>query len=92
MEDEKETEKLDEYEKDKQAEERPTSFIHLHYSATDSLQTFRNLPCCSRTDDLLSVFTFCKKHTAKEQSTAYKTRKECFHSYSMWLALLMGLP
>lgn len=40
MEDEKETEKVDEHETDKQEEERGTSFI---YPAADSLKTFRSL-------------------------------------------------
>lgn len=40
MEDETETERVDEYEKDKQAQERGSSFL---YPATDSLQTFKSL-------------------------------------------------
>lgn len=63
MEDEKETETVDEYEKDKQAEERGTSFIQLQPLFRHS-KVERTIPC-SWAEDLLSDYTFCKRPSSR---------------------------
>lgn len=56
MEDEKETEKVDEYEKDKTGVRSRTTVI---YPAADSVQTFKSLRNNSLAEDFLSDCTFC---------------------------------